>query len=145
MKRGMSVLPPSQMRAMRLAPLSEARSSGAQPVTADPAAPLDLRWSAIAAGAAQLAAMAGLSSERAAFPQDAGFASQLDGAESWQVDLARRGIEDIEAMMDIGMRALGNLAGRGRDVHVPALALWREVFHARTAVLAAVAPHAEAA
>lgn len=66
-------------------------------------------------------------------------------ATPWQRDLAKRGIEDIVALLRPGMQALTTLVERGTATEAPALALWREFHEASEAVLSVLAPHSEAA
>ena len=70
----------------------------------------------------------------------AAFGELLGNANDWQRDLARQGVEDIDAMLRPGLAALGTVTARGQDASVPAQALWREFHHAREAVLALVQP-----
>ena len=55
-----------------------------------------------------------------------------------QLDLARRGIDDLAAVMQPGLRALLALTAKGQDTTSAALTLWREFHTARAAVLALV-------
>ena len=130
----MSALPPSQMRAMRMA---------AAPAI-EPPVSLETRWDALHARASQLAALAQLGAEthRGDVPE---IGALLDNANDWQREIAQRGVEDLDAMMDIGLRAISTLTERGQDASTPALTLWREFYHAREAVLAALQPHQQAA
>lgn len=130
----MSALPPSQMAAMR-----EAVADASAPL-----AMLEARWDAIHAGAAQVAEMAAISPEPTRTHLTA-FPVMYTEAKAQQRAIAARGIEDIEAMMRIGLVALSAVTTRGQDASVPALALWREFHHAREAVLMALLPVAEAA
>ncbi|MEM1053852.1 MAG: hypothetical protein AAGI28_17350 [Pseudomonadota bacterium] len=70
------------------------------------------------------------------------FAKTAERAGPHSVDCALRGIEDIETLLEIGSSALQALVARGQDPSVPALALWREFYHAREALLALVEPTA---
>lgn len=63
-------------------------------------------------------------------------AGLIAAAPRWRRTLAAQGIEDIVAMLDSGLAALGTLSARGQDTAVPALTLWREFHAARSAVLA---------
>ncbi|MHA7820707.1 MAG: hypothetical protein ACX930_13755 [Erythrobacter sp.] len=130
----MSALPPSQMAAMR-----NAASEACEPVEM-----LEMRWNAVHATAAKVAALAAISPEPAK-PHLAALPQMLAEADDEQRRLAARGIEDIEAMMRIGLVALATVDARGQDASAPALALWREFHHAREAVLVALLPFAQAA
>ena len=127
----MSALPPSQMAAMR-----DAASE-----TLAPLVMLEARWEAIHVAAAEVARLAAISEE----PQHTPLGQMLAVAEEAQSSVAARGIEDIEAMMRIGLVALTAVTARGQDASAPALALWREFHHAREAVLMTLEPYAEAA
>ena len=130
----MSALPPSQMAAMR-----ETAAAAF-----DPNAALENRWAAIHAQAQQVAELAAISVEKPGGAL-ATFADLLAQANAWQRDIAARGIEDVEAMMGLGLTALTTVTARGQDASAPALALWREFYRAREAALAALRPHVEAA
>ena len=93
------------------------------------------KWKALHQRAGELARLADLSPEKfdgplAAFPRRIGRASDA------QRDLAWQSLEDIEAMMEPGLAALDTLNGRGLLATAPALALWREFYRARSAVMA---------
>ena len=92
------------------------------------------KWKDLHARAARIAKMAELSPEPfegavADFPAD------VSQAPDWQRELAWQGIDDIEAMMRPGLAALEILRERGTAAHAPALALWREFYTARGAVM----------
>ena len=126
----MTALPPDQMRAMR------------EPGTAERVGTLAGRWDELHDTANKLAAIAGLASESPHYGRDV-FAAKLSDASAWQRDLARQGIDDMEAMVEPGVRAIGTLQARGSDASVPAQALWRELHHALEAVLAMVEPRSK--
>lgn len=109
--------------------------------TLAPIAMLEARWEAIHAAAAEVARLAAISEE----PQHAPLEQMLAVADEAQRSVAARGVEDIEAMMRIGLVALTAVTARGQDASAPALALWREFHHAREAVLTTLEPYAEAA
>lgn len=102
------------------------------------------QWDAIHQQADEVARLAGLSiepcsTERAAFP------ILLAEAHEWQRGVVERGLEDVDAMMRLGLTALGAVTARGQDASAPALALWREFHHAREAMLFALLPQPKAA
>ncbi len=104
------------------------------------------RWEELHAQAAELAELAAIAPESfgkglACFPE------RFEAASQWQRELVWQGIEDIDAMMQPGLTALRTIALRDQAVTAPALALWREFFCARNAVLALVeqSPLSEAA
>ncbi|MFU7527013.1 hypothetical protein [Qipengyuania sp. ASV99] len=118
------------------------RDVAARPVQHEPA--LMQRWADLHTNAAKLASVAGLKPE----PLDeelAVFPALLGEAGEWQRAMAKQGIEDMDAMMRPGLAALDRMAARGLDASVPALALWREFFLAREAVLALIPDDAEPA
>ena len=121
----MTALPPQQMRAMR--------------ETAATAAPLSQRWESVHSKAQRVAAMADLAAEPVG-DVFATFASRLTHAVPVQQALAERAVDDIDAMLDMGLKALDVVEARGQDASAPALALWREFYHAREAVLGALEP-----
>lgn len=49
-----------------------------------------------------------------------------------------RGIDDLAAVMQPGLRALLTVTAQGRDTTAAALTLWREFHHSRAAILALV-------
>lgn len=107
--------------------------------------PITARWEHVHQQASLVAAMADLADE----PQSAStntngnaalFAQGLAGAEEAIRTLAQSGLEDMECLLDHGIRALKEVEARGQDTHAPALALWREFYHAREAVLQMVQP-----
>ncbi|MEP0189291.1 MAG: hypothetical protein ABJP70_03570 [Erythrobacter sp.] len=120
----MTALPPDDARTMR----------GANPPHAIPVRELHARWSALHDRADELALMAQLATEPRAKKCDA-FANLADGASDWQRNLAAQALDDIEAMMEPGLTALKFLEQRNQDPCSPALALWREFYSARDAVL----------
>lgn len=104
-----------------------------------PVGSLAQRWEELHQTSATLAALADLAPERydaelAAMP------AMLGEATEWQRELAWQGLEDIDAMMRPGLAALSRLEGNGQDATAPALALWREFFNARGAVMSVIAP-----
>ncbi|MCK0129666.1 hypothetical protein [Erythrobacter sp. F6033] len=120
----MSALPPEQMRVMR-----ETAEQATRPIQA-----LAQKWDDLHSRAAEVAALAQLAPEKS--DQDADrFATALGQSAEWQRELAWQGIEDIDAMMQPGLRALKVITARGMDANAPALALWREFHMAREGVL----------
>ena len=96
------------------------------------------RWRELHDQAGKIAQMAQLSPERfdgaiAALPD------RISDAPNWKRSLAWQHIEDIDAMMRPGFAALATITSRGASAHVPTLALWREFYNARDAVMALVA------
>ncbi|MBX7494710.1 hypothetical protein K3172_02430 [Qipengyuania sp. 6B39] len=56
----------------------------------------------------------------------------------WQYEMVARGIDDLAAVMQPGLRALLSLTAQGQDTTAAALTLWREFHTARGAILALV-------
>ncbi|WP_300595743.1 hypothetical protein [Erythrobacter sp.] len=98
-------------------------------------ATLAAKWEDLHQHAAQVAKLAQLSPEPFTGPL-AAFPAQIGDATEWQRELAWQGVDDIEAMMRPGLAALETLRQRGASANAPALALWREFYTARGAVLA---------
>jgi hypothetical protein len=51
-------------------------------------------------------------------------------------EMVARGVEDLAAIMQPGLRALLSLTAQGRDTTTAALTLWREFHASRSAILA---------
>ncbi|WP_162627571.1 hypothetical protein [Erythrobacter sp. KY5] len=130
----MSALPPSQMRAMRFAVQPEMH----QHISTE------TRWDALHIRADEVAALAQLAPEKGV-RSGKELTDRFTEIEHWQVDLAQRGIEDLDALMKAGLTALETLVERGTDTTAPALALWREFYHGREAVLSLLTPRPAAA
>ena len=97
---------------------------------------LEQAWSQLLCEMRKLAEMADLAPEaELAEPE---ITALVEAARGWQRKLAAKGLEDIGAMLASGLAALAILSARGQDAAAPALALWREVHAARTAVLASL-------
>jgi hypothetical protein len=104
-----------------------------------PRPPLELCWQAVHDKAGRVAAMADLAPERIESVTLA-FTERLALAEARQAGLAAQAIGDIDSMLAMGLKALSVVEERGQDTTPPALALWREFYHAREGVLAALQP-----
>lgn len=52
----------------------------------------------------------------------------------WHYEMAARGIDDLAAVMQPGLRALLSLTAQGQDTTAAALTLWREFHTARAAI-----------
>lgn len=57
----------------------------------------------------------------------------------YEYDMVRRGVDDLAAVMQPGLRALLALSAAGQDTTSAALTLWRE-FHASRDAIIALAP-----
>ncbi|TNE29160.1 MAG: hypothetical protein EP350_10090 [Alphaproteobacteria bacterium] len=116
---------PDQIRAMRRA--AQSRRSASAP-------PLEARWTALHAQAREIGHFAALAKE----PFDgqiASFPKRIVETGGAALDLAQRGIEDIDAVLRPGLAALRAIHARGQEPTAPALALWREFHAARHALL----------
>ena len=102
--------------------------------TARPAVTLAERWEALHDQANELTRLAQLSPEPFAGVL-AAFPAVMKSASEWRRNLADQGLDDIEAMMRPGLSALATLQERGAATNAPALALWREFYTARGAVM----------
>jgi len=120
----MSALPPDQIRTMR----EISRRA------ADPVASMSSRWRDMHQQANDLAELAGLAHEPFG-GAIARFDKGVTGLPQRESELVWQAIEDVDAMLEPGMRALVKISQRGQDVTAPALALWREYYNARAAIL----------
>ncbi|NNK45185.1 MAG: hypothetical protein HKP43_00990, partial [Altererythrobacter sp.] len=66
------------------------------------------------------------------------FPNAIETAGGARLLLARETIGDINAMLQPGLAALRAIAARGQDTTAPAIALWREFYASRSALLALV-------
>ncbi len=127
----MSALPPEQASTMR-----RAAKEAAHPI-----ATLADRWAEVHRQAAEIAGLAGLAAENDCADAQA-FAALVKKCADYQQTLVWQGTEDIAALLQPGLAALRTLTARGQDACVPALALWREFYEARQAILSALHPEA---
>ena len=96
---------------------------------------LAAKWEAVHEAAAAIGVLAqlGRGVEDAA---TAGLPARAEALGGFEYDMVRRGIDDLAAMMQPGLRALLAISAQGRDTTAAALALWREFHAARDAVIA---------
>lgn len=99
------------------------------------AAEIASRWEALHETGRAIAALAALAAEPLS-DELAGFPQSIAQRGRSHMQLALWSLEDIDAMTQPGLTALGAIAARGQDVTAPALALWREFHGARAALLA---------
>lgn len=102
---------------------------------------LHRRWAALHEKSAEIAQIADLAPE-ALEHQVSRFNDALSSNSSHLLDTAGQGLEDMELLVDMGLAALKEVEARGQAAHAPALALWREFYHAREAVLSVMEPTA---
>lgn len=123
-------------------------SNFARPATAPAEGPaaraapsaMSVQWAALQDAGAAVGALAGLASEKPS-PQLRNFPALIKDAGGWRHELAERGVADLAAIMQPGLKALLAVHARGQDPTAAALTLWRE-FHAGRAALLALAPQA---
>ena len=92
------------------------------------------QWEAVHEAAAAVANLAQLGREAesehiAKLPLRA---AELSG---WRFETIARGIDDLAAFMQPGLRALLSLTARGQDTTAAALTLWREFHASRSAIV----------
>ena len=119
-------------QATMLPPLGARRQTTLKP------AELAAQWDAVHEAAAAVAALAQLGTEEfndelRRLPHRA---ADLGGA---KYELVARGIDDLAAVMQPGLRALLAITDEGQDTTSAALTLWRE-FHKARAAIAALVP-----
>ncbi|MGN6497621.1 MAG: hypothetical protein ACTHKM_10240 [Tsuneonella sp.] len=98
---------------------------------------MSVQWTALHDAAAAVAALAGLAEERPS-AQTRNFPALIRDAGGWRCRLAERGVADLAAIMQPGLKALLAVHARGQDATAAALTLWREFHVARAALLALV-------
>jgi hypothetical protein len=103
---------------------------------------MSVQWTALQDAAAAVAALAGLAEEKPT-PQIRNFPALIRDAGGWRYELAERGVADLAAIMQPGLKALLAVHARGQDATAAALTLWRE-FHAARAALLTLVPQAGA-
>lgn len=96
------------------------------------------QWEAVHEAAAAVGKLAQLGREE---PSPEIVQLPLRAAEKgdWRYEGAARGVDDLAAMMQPGLRALLSLTAQGRDTTAAALTLWREFHTSRAAILDLVA------
>src|SRR5690606_36862982 len=99
------------------------------------ASALGLKWSALHDAAAAVGTIAGLTDEQLA-PEVRNFPLIMRDAGGWRREMAEQGIEDLTAIMAPGLSALLAAHARGARPAAAALALWREFYGARDALVA---------
>ncbi|WP_338466932.1 hypothetical protein RXV95_15565 [Novosphingobium sp. ZN18A2] len=100
---------------------------------------LSAKWSALQDAGDIVCRLAGLSPD-ARQPAVCDFPDMMKDAGDWRREIARRGVDDLVAIMEPGLSALMAVRARGADPAPAALALWHEFIAARTALLALAPP-----
>lgn len=95
---------------------------------------LTIQWEAVHEAAGAVGALAQLGQKK---PSEALLALPLRAAEigGRRYEMIARGIDDLSAVMQPGLRALLALTAEGRDTTTAALTLWGEFHRARVAIL----------
>ncbi len=94
-----------------------------------------LRWAALSEAGIVVCALAGLEPERPD-RQLRNLPALLRDTDNWRRELATSGIDDLAAMVEIGLAALLAINARGADCRAAARALWQEYTSARAALIA---------
>ncbi|WP_427966283.1 hypothetical protein [Altererythrobacter sp.] len=92
------------------------------------------KWIALHETAQSITRMAALAPEEMS-PDLAGFPARMAAASQARLARSIELLDDIEAMLQPGLAALKAIEARGQDTTAPALALWREYYNARKALL----------
>ncbi len=101
---------------------------------------LERQWEAVHEAAAAVGYLAQLASE----PDDPAIAQlprRAIARGGWRLEMVARGIDDLSAIMQPGLRALLGLTAAGKDTTAAALTLWREFHSARATILALIPTH----
>ena len=97
------------------------------------------QWSAVHDAAAAIGVLAQLGRPEEG-PEVTGLPERAETLAGFEYELVRRGVDDLAAIMQPGLRALLALSAGGQDTTVAALTLWRE-FHASRDAIVALVPH----
>ena len=97
------------------------------------------RWHAAHDAGRAVARLAQLAEEDLP-PEALGFASRADGLDAARRSLVSEAIDDLAALLQVGLRSLSALSEQGRDPTAPALQVWREYYRARSAIMALAGP-----
>ncbi len=104
---------------------------------ADPAA-LAAQWEAVHEAASAVGVLAQLGREEPG-GDVLGLPDRAAAAGGFAYEMIARGVDDLAAVMQPGLRALLSLTAQGQDTTAAALTLWRE-FHTARAVVIGFAP-----
>jgi hypothetical protein len=112
------------------------------PITDDGSGPAlgraSMKWGAVHDAGEIVASLAGAPPDSLA--EDVlGFPVMLHRAPAWCRERAENAIDDLVAVMELGIAALLGISARGGDPQPAALSLWREFTAARAEVLALLA------
>jgi len=121
-----------------------ASGAGALPTSGRPefgqasASTMSMKWSALHDAAGVVATLAGMAPEPMR-PEIRNFPALMRDLGGWRCERAQQGIDDLSAIMELGLAALLAVHARGANPGPAALALWQE-FHAARSALLALAP-----
>lgn len=114
-------------------------SAGRAAFGAAAASTLSMKWAALQEAGSAVSLMAGFEADKST-PEIRNFPAIVKDAGGWRLEAARRGIDDLTAIMEAGMAALLAVHARGADMSAPANALRREFRSAKSAVLSLAPP-----
>ena len=97
------------------------------------------RWHAAHDAGRAVARLAQLADEDLP-PEALGFPARADGLGTARRTLISDAIDDLTALLHVGLRSLSALSEQGRDTTAPALQVWREYHGARSAIMALASP-----
>ena len=109
--------------------------AGKQDLRINEPAALSVQWDAVHEAAAAVAILAQLGEEMVD-TEILGLPERAVAIGGAKLEMVVRGIDDLAAVMQPGLRALLSLTAQGRDTTIAALTLWREFHSAREAILA---------
>lgn len=92
------------------------------------------QWEAVHEAAAAVGNLAQLGRETPS-PEIVQLPQRAADKGGWHYEMAARGIDDLAAVMQPGLRALLSLTAQGQDTTAAALTLWREFHTARAAIV----------
>ena len=95
---------------------------------------LGQQWEAVHEAAAAVGNLAQLGRETPS-PEIVRLPQRAADKGGWHYEMAARGIDDLAAVMQPGLRALLSLTAQGQDTTAAALTLWREFHTARAAIV----------
>jgi hypothetical protein len=107
------------------------------------ASALGMKWAALHDAARVVAMLAGLETDPPG-PEERDFAAMMHRVGGPRLVHAEQQVEDLSAIMEIGLKALLAVSARAGNPATAALALWQEFDSARAALLALAPPSAPA-
>jgi hypothetical protein len=116
------------------APPTFARSGPDAPGAIRGPSAMSMQWAALQDAGGAVGTLAGLAPEKAS-AKVRNFPALIKDVGGWRLELAARGVADLAAIMQPGLKALLAVSARGQDPTAAALTLWREFHEARAALL----------